>query len=177
MAGEVTGDMTAQDTGCEFCRIAEGSAFARVVHEDRETVAFLPLQPVGNGHVLVVPRRHVKDLWGLNEATAVALTRSVLRVAHAVRSAFRPAGLNVIHSSGEAASQTVMHLHVHVVARYEGDRMGSFWPPPLSPEPGRLDVVAERLRTAMAAGATTRSAEQDSDENGEMGERQATVEE
>lgn len=167
---------TTGDSGCVFCRIVEGSAFARIVHEDPDTLAFLPLRPVGDGHVLVVPRRHARDLWDLDEVTAVALTRSVLRVAHAVRAAFRPAGLNVINSAGAAATQTVMHLHVHVVARFEDDRMGDIWPPPASPEPGRLDAAADRLRATLTAGGAPRSAEQNCDENGQMGQQQAAVE-
>lgn len=165
-----------EDSDCAFCRIAAGSAFARVIHEDQDTLAFLPLRPVTSGHALVIPRRHIRDLWGLDEATATALTRSVLRVAHAVRAAFRPTGLNVVNSAGASATQSVMHLHVHVVARYEGDRMGNFWPPSPPMEPTGLDAAAERLRLAVRAGRGCPSAEQQDGQEGEMSGAETAVE-
>ncbi|MEV0219575.1 HIT family protein [Streptomyces sp. NPDC050704] len=162
---------------CAFCAIAKGAAFARVVREDHDTLAFLPLRPVTDGHVLVVPRRHIPNLWHLDDPTAMALTRTVLRVAHAVRTAFRPAGLNVVNSAGAAATQSVMHIHVHVVPRYEGDPMGNFWPPPAPLDPARLDAAAERLRTVVRAGSGWRpSAEQHAYEEGDMGDAETAVE-
>ncbi|MFF6996196.1 HIT family protein [Streptomyces sp. NPDC008313] len=149
---------------CPFCDIVRGAAFGRIVHEDADSVAFLPLRPATDGHVLVVPRRHLRDLWDLDDTTAAALSRSVLTVARAVRAAFRPDGLNLVNSAGAAATQTVMHLHVHVVPRFEGDRVGSFWPRSGSPgrpeaapsprewEPGVLDRTAERIRRAAPGG-------------------------
>ncbi|GAA1189055.1 HIT family protein [Streptomyces hebeiensis] len=149
MAGDLTDRRAAAGADCVFCRIVEGTAPARIVHEDRDTLAFIPVNPVGDGHVLVVPRRHVRDLWELDDALAAALTTSALRVARGVRAAFRPDGLNLINSAGAAATQTVMHLHVHVVARYEGDPMGDFWPPRTATEAARMDTTAERLRAVL----------------------------
>ena len=57
---------------CVFCRIAEETEPARIVHADRETVAFLPLEPAVEGHVLVIPRLHVRDAWELDEPTSLA---------------------------------------------------------------------------------------------------------
>lgn len=131
---------------CVFCRIAEGTEPARVVHTDREAVAFLPLQPAVEGHVLVIPRRHVRDAWELDEPTSLALTRAVRRVAHAVRTAFEPEGMNIITSVGAVATQSIMHVHAHVVPRNEGDRMGPIWPAPQASEAERLDAQADRLR-------------------------------
>ncbi|MGS2590998.1 HIT family protein [Streptomyces hebeiensis] len=149
MADDLTGRRAAAGTDCVFCRIVAGTAPARIVHEDRDTLAFIPINPVGDGHVLVVPRRHVPDLWELDDALATALTTSALRVARGVRAAFRPGGLNIVNSAGAAATQTVMHLHVHVVARYEGDPMGDFWPPRTATEAARMDATAERLRAVL----------------------------
>ncbi|MEU6657762.1 HIT domain-containing protein [Streptomyces sp. NPDC046821] len=134
---------------CPFCRIAAGTAPAHMVSAGPEVIAFLPLRPVHAGHVLVVPRRHVEDIWDLDEPTAASVGRSVLRVAHAVRSVFRPDGLNVIQSSGAAATQTVPHLHVHVVPRFANDRMGRIWPAPVEAPPGVQDDAARRLSEAL----------------------------
>ncbi|MFD0318172.1 HIT family protein [Streptomyces flavalbus] len=140
-----------QDPDCAFCAIAAGTAPARVVATTTETLTFLPLNPVHPGHVLVVPRRHVADVWGLDEGTAAAVSAAVLRAAHAVRAVHRPEGMNVIQSSGAVATQTVPHLHVHVVPRYAGDRMPRLWPEAAPTEPERLDDSARRLRTALGS--------------------------
>ncbi|MEV0170152.1 HIT family protein [Streptomyces sp. NPDC050803] len=139
------------DTDCVFCGIAAGSEPARIVADTPDTLTFLPLNPVHPGHVLVVPRRHVGDIWGLDEKTAAAVGAAVLRAAHAVRAVHRPEGLNVIQSSGAVATQSVPHLHVHVVPRYEGDRMPRIWPEKGEEEPELLDDSARRLRAELAS--------------------------
>ncbi|MFI9777529.1 HIT family protein [Streptomyces sp. NPDC051956] len=152
---------------CPFCHIAAGTGPARLVAAGPDVIAFLPLRPVHPGHVLVVPRHHLEDIWELDVETATAVTRTVLRVAHAVRAVFRPDGLNVIQSSGAAATQTVPHLHVHVVPRFTNDRMGAIWPAPEDGSPVALDDAASRLSKAL---------EQD-DQGDELSQGEATVEE
>ena len=160
--------MTADPHGvdCVFCGIAAGTEPARVVADTAETLTFLPVRPVHPGHVLVMPRRHVADIWELDEETAAAVGAAVLRAAHAVRAAHRPEGLNVIQSSGAVATQSVFHLHVHVVPRYQGDRMPYLWPAKTEEteetektekaekteeDPALLDDSARRLRSALTA--------------------------
>ncbi|WP_432039992.1 HIT family protein [Streptomyces cucumeris] len=163
--------VTSETPDCVFCRIAEGREPARLVHSDERTLAFLPLEPAVDGHVLVVPRRHLRDAWELDEPTSLELTRAVRRVVRAVRSAFAPVGMNIITSVGAVATQSVMHLHIHVVPRNEGDRMGPIWPPRRTPEPAVLDELADRLREALSV-----SAQQDGEQHGEMGGGEPAVE-
>ena len=134
------------DTSCPFCAIIMGEGPARVVYRDDYAVAFFPLQPASLGHTLVVPRRHIPDIWALPEQTAAHLSRAVLRVAAALRAAVTPDGLNIIQSSGAAATQTVPHLHVHLVPRWAADAMGPIWPakPPSHP-PQVLDDLRDKL--------------------------------
>ncbi|MFF2267367.1 HIT family protein [Cellulosimicrobium cellulans] len=116
-------------TPCPFCRIIAGEdPAARVVYEDEHTLAFFPLNPATRGHTLVVPRRHVSDVWGLTQHEGEQLARTTQIVAHAVHDALTPSGLNLIQSNGEVATQTVGHVHVHVVPRYNGDRLRLRWP-------------------------------------------------
>lgn len=145
----MTVDHPAED--CVFCAIAAGAAPARVVAETALTLTFLPVNPAHAGHVMVVPRRHVADIWELDGATAGAVGAAVLRAAHAVREVHRPEGLNVIQSSGAVATQSVPHLHVHVVPRYQGDRMPRLWPEQGEEDQELLDDSARRLRAALAA--------------------------
>lgn len=100
----------------------------------------------------MVPRRHISDIWELPEADAVHLTRTVLRVAAALRAAVAPDGLNIIQSSGAAATQTVPHLHIHLVPRWAADLMGTIWPanPPSHP-PQVLDNLRDKLAGLMEA--------------------------
>ena len=78
--------------------------------------------------MLLIPRVHVPDVWGLTIPTAEALARTTLRVAKAVREAVRPEGLSIIQSNGAAATQTVDHVHVHVLPRWSNDGIGPSWP-------------------------------------------------
>ncbi len=114
---------------CEFCRILRREEPARIVCETDGALAFFPLHPAVVGHTLVIPKIHIQDLFALDDATASQLTRAVLHVSRALRNALTPDGLNVITSAGEAASQTVFHLHVHLVPRWLDDHIGKMWPP------------------------------------------------
>ena len=142
--------MTA-DEGCIFCAIARGAAPAVVVDEDPETMAFMDVAPLAPGHVLVIPRRHVGPLWELDDRTAAAIMRAIVRVADAINRALRPEGMNLFHSTGAAAGQSVFHLHVHVVPRNRGD---AFRPPMARAreEEPRLAETASLIRSALGQG-------------------------
>ena len=131
---------------CPFCAIIMGEGRAREACRDDHAVAFFPLRPATLGHTLVVPRRHIPNIWELPEQTAAHLSRTVLRVVAAVRAAITPDGLNIIQSSGAVATQTVPHLHAHLVPRWAADAMGPIWPadPPSYP-PQVLDDLRDTL--------------------------------
>lgn len=138
------------DQECDFCRIVRGELGARVVCETEAAIAFFPLDPAALGHTLVIPRTHIADLWGLDREVGAGLGDALLRVAVALRAALRPDGLNVIQSSGEAASQTVLHLHIHLVPRWTSDHLGNLWPPGVPWGESVKDEVADRVRRACA---------------------------
>ena len=117
------------EAGCDFCEIVAKEEPARIVMRSEHVVAFFPIEPATLGHTLIVPTDHIPDIWSLDDVTATAIAHATLRVAGAVRAALSPDGLNIIQSNGAAATQTVQHLHVHVVPRWEGDAMGRIWPP------------------------------------------------
>lgn len=137
---------------CDFCQIIRGEQEARIVCRMPGAVAFFPLNPAALGHTLVVPRQHIPDIWTLSDDQAAPLIHAVLRVVRAVAKALNPDGLNVINSAGEAASQTVCHLHVHVVPRWSSDHIGNIWPPS---EPWSEDIkddVLDSLQQACGQG-------------------------
>jgi diadenosine tetraphosphate (Ap4A) HIT family hydrolase len=138
--------------GCVFCDIVAGEdASARVVVKSRGVTAFLPDHPATRGHVLVVPDAHIPDIWSLSQGAGRNLASEVLRLSGAARDALQPDGLNVIQSNGAEATQTVGHLHVHIVPRWANDDMGEIWP---SPDPtwtsGELDAMRSDLEAAVA---------------------------
>lgn len=125
-----TGSHPQLDQGeCAFCAIALGlDASARIVYRDDNVVAFFPTEPATIGHTLVVPRTHIADVWALDGPTTRHLADVTLLLAGAVRDVLAPEGLNIIQSNGEAATQTVPHLHIHLVPRWAGDQIGPIWP-------------------------------------------------
>lgn len=141
--------MTAED--CPFCDIVGGEdGRARVIHEDESVVAFFPTEPAVLGHTLLVPRTHIPDIWGLDEPTAARLAASTLRLAAAIRAALHPKGLNIIQSNGVVATQTVFHLHVHLVPRWSNDPMGPIWPESTNFSETQKDLVLNELRQAIS---------------------------
>jgi histidine triad (HIT) family protein len=139
------------DPDCEFCQIVRGERPARVVADSADALAFFPLRPVCPGHTIIVPKTHVRDLWVAGSLPSAGLMQAVIRVGHAINMALRPDGMNLISSAGQAASQTVFHLHLHVVPRWAGDRLGNIWPPspPLTDE--AKDETAAAIRAAYTA--------------------------
>lgn len=117
-----------QRPSCEFCEIIAGIRPARVLFQDLDLISFVPLNPATRGHILIVPIRHVCDLRELDLDEAQLLGAAAVRVGAALRAALNPAGLNIIQSNGAAATQTVDHLHLHLVPRYDTDRMILEWP-------------------------------------------------
>jgi histidine triad (HIT) family protein len=135
--------------GCDFCTIARGEdASVQVVCEGESWIAFFPLNPATPGHTLVIPRVHVADLWEVEALLGGKLVSAVIQVGRAIRTALLPDGMNLITSAGKTAEQTVFHLHLHVVPRWERDGFGQIWPGGLRYEDADLGNVAERIRAA-----------------------------
>ena|SRR5579859_3647351 len=132
---------------CVFCRIIRRELPASVVYEDDETLAFLDLRQPSAAHVLVVPKFHVETIFDLESELAARLMQTVVLTACAVRKSLGPAGVNLWQSNGRAAGQEVPHVHVHVLAREEGDGLFPMYsqPPPL-PEGEALDRLAASIR-------------------------------
>ena len=135
-------------TNCVFCRIVAKEIPATVVHEDEHTLAFMDIGQVNPGHVLVALKKHAENIFALDEAQAGAVFRSAAKVARAIRGAFEPQGLSVYQANGAAAGQTVLHLHIHLVPRYEGDGMALTWPVK-NPPREKLAQYAEKIRAKL----------------------------
>ena len=110
---------------CIFCAIAERRSPAAFVHEDGEVMAFMDVQPVTSGHLLVAPRTHLPFLSDLPPGFGARLFGVAQELAAALRtSTLRCEGVNLFLADGEAASQEVPHVHLHVFPRFAGDGFG-----------------------------------------------------
>lgn len=128
---------------CDFCDIVDGRAIATVVRQWPLALAVFPHEPATLGHTLVMPYEHVESVWHLRAALGSALAAYTLDMARTLRTALDITALNIINSTGEVATQTISHLHVHLVPRYPEDGMGEIWP-------GYPTVTAEDAEEAAA---------------------------
>ncbi len=134
---------------CVFCAVVDGSVPAEIVYADTETVAFLDRSPVFKGHVLVVPRRHVPTLADLTEEELAPFFTVVQRVARVVPAALDAHGTFV--AINNVVSQSVPHLHAHVVPRRRKDGLrGFFWPRVRYDGPSDAAHFATLIRAALA---------------------------
>ena len=136
---------------CTFCDLIRGAAEVSVCHEDSDAIAFMDIQPVNNGHVLVVPREHYESLLDVPEDIGMHLFRVTMRLANAVRHVTGCEDLNIVVNSGAAAGQDEPHYHVHIIPRREGDGFDIPLPFNGSSMPDRtvLDAYAAQIISAL----------------------------
>lgn len=103
---------------CPFCRLPR----ERILHEADTALALHDGYPVSPGHTLVIPRRHVASFFEITDAECADLMSLLAAARDDIDRQFRPAGYNIGINDGAAAGQTVQHLHIHLIPRYEGDR-------------------------------------------------------
>jgi histidine triad (HIT) family protein len=130
-----------------FAKILRGEIPSTRVYEDDAVVAFMDVMPQGPGHTLVMPKAPSRNLLDADAATLGNLMPAVQKVARAVKTAFGADGVTIMQFNEPASGQTVFHLHVHVIPRFEGV--------PLKPHTGEMekpDVLAahaEKIRAAL----------------------------
>lgn len=136
---------------CIFCDIIHGAAEVSVCYEDADAIAFMDIQPVNAGHVLVVPRQHFESFLDLPRSLGTHLFDVAMQLAPAIRNVSGADGMNVIVSSGAAAGQDVYHFHIHLIPRRQADGFDVRLPFANSDMPDRtvLDMVAARIIAAL----------------------------
>jgi histidine triad (HIT) family protein len=110
---------------CLFCRIIDGEVGSHKVYEDEHAYAFLDIYPTSRGHTVVLPKEHITSFLEMDEEKAAELFASVNRIAKQVIKTTGAAGTNIGINNGLVAGQTVPHVHVHIIPRYENDGGGS----------------------------------------------------
>ena len=135
---------------CVFCEILRGNEPASFTYQDDTVVAFMDVQPITHGHMLVVPREHAVLMADLNETGAMRTFRVARKLSSVARATLGAAGVNLFVADGETAFQDVPHFHVHVIPRYPKDGFGLTFPDSYSRPPGRaeLETIASAIRAA-----------------------------
>ena len=135
---------------CIFCEILKGNSPASYTYQDDTVVAFMDVQPITHGHMLVVPRAHAVLMSELEDSVAMRSFRVARQLGSIVRKTLGAAGVNLFVADGEAAFQDVPHFHVHVIPRYPKDGFGLTFPAKYGQPPSRaeLETIAEAIRAA-----------------------------
>jgi histidine triad (HIT) family protein len=133
------------DPDCLFCKIVAGEIPAQIVDQDERTLAFMDINPATRGHLLVIPRRHAKNLLEIEPDELAATVAAAQRLASRVVERLGADGVNLINSCGSAAWQTVFHFHVHVIPRYADDPLRLPWTPAPG-DPEEIARTADELR-------------------------------
>ena len=139
-------------SACTFCEILAGKLPSSMVYQDERCSAFMDIQPVNPGHVLVIPNHHAAFLCELGEETGAHLFNVGQRVVQALRqTGLKCEGVNLFLADGEAAGQEVFHVHLHVFPRCHGDGFGFRFGPDYRNRPSRagLDMMAEIIQARM----------------------------
>ncbi|MDX1534296.1 MAG: HIT family protein, partial [Thermoplasmata archaeon] len=135
-----------EELDCIFCRIVRGEEGAARVYEDETYVAFMDIQPINPGHILVLPKVHRKTVFDMTLEEAGALFAQAARLAGAVKEAMGADGINIGQNNGRAAQQIVPHVHVHVIPRYAHDSPAGRWPSRKMVPLADLEGLAEAIR-------------------------------
>lgn len=137
---------------CIFCQIITGELPSSKIYEDDDLLAFMDIQPVNKGHVLIIPKQHKVFLAELDDQTLAGMMLLANKINKAIRqSDIQSEGINLFLADGEAAGQEVFHAHLHIIPRFSKDGFGFIFPEGYTNRPLReeLDRVAQQIRATL----------------------------
>ena len=105
---------------CIFCKIIKGEIPSFKVYEDDRVFAFEDINPVSEGHTLVIPKRHAQDLWEIPDEDLAAVHLASRKIIRAIKKALNPTGVACLQLNGRGVNQVVMHYHLHLIPRMAG---------------------------------------------------------
>lgn len=138
-----------KEADCIFCKIIAGEIPSNKVYEDESFMAILDVCPANRGHVIILPKMHAANIFELPEELAGNIFLIAKKIAQALKSAYRCDGINILQNNGEAAGQTVFHLHVHVIPRYKDDMVSVEW---VQKEIDDFEAVKKEIRQELQRG-------------------------
>lgn len=114
---------------CIFCKIANGEIPSKTLYEDEQFRIILDLGPATRGHALILPKEHYANLFALPEESAADAMKLAKKMAGVMKEKLSADGFNLVQNNGEAAGQTVLHFHLHLIPRYDNDGQHILWNP------------------------------------------------
>ncbi len=126
---------------CIFCKIANGEIPSATLYEDEQFRVILDLGPAAKGHALVLPKEHYANLFEIPEETLAAAMAVAKKVGTRLYEGLHADGLNIVQNNGEPAGQTVFHFHIHLIPRYEGDKVNVAWTPGTLTEEDKQEIL------------------------------------
>jgi histidine triad (HIT) family protein len=124
---------------CIFCKVLSGEIPSERIYEDDHAIAVMDINPWTRGHAVVFPRKHAENLFEIEDGELERVAVAAKRVATKMRDTLDCDGINLLQSNGRAAWQTIFHLHIHVIPRYDDDPLQL----PVRPEPATPEELAE----------------------------------
>ena len=133
------------DEFCIFCKIVRKQAPSSIVYEDEVVMVFLDIRPLNMGHTLVIPKAHYVDIFDIPQNLLSQIHKIPKQVSFAVKKATSADGISIIQQNGKAAGQDIFHIHVHVVPRFEGQKLPRF-SDLKEVERAKLDEMAKKIK-------------------------------
>ncbi len=131
---------------CIFCKIVAGDIPSMKLYEDDQVIAFMDIMPVSRGHLLVVPKVHVENVFEVDPALYGHVASVMSKMAKAIKAALNPDGINIMQLNGKAANQVVPHIHMHLMPRWEGDGLTvSQWEPVMGDQEA-INATCEQIK-------------------------------
>ena len=130
---------------CIFCKIADGKIPAAKIYEDAYVISFLDIMPANKGHCLVVPKNHTTTLIEMNDKDLAATIMAAKKVAKAMSLSFGNSSFNMVMNNGREAGQVVNHAHIHIIPRFQKDRLRIKWSH-LKYEDNEMKEYAEKIK-------------------------------
>lgn len=130
---------------CIFCKLANGDIPTRSIYEDEEFNVILDVAPATKGHALILPKNHAANLYELPDETAAKTLVLAKKLITSMTEKLNCQGFNVVQNNGETAGQTVLHFHMHLIPRYEGDGQNMLWEPQTFSDE-TLDEIRDTLK-------------------------------
>lgn len=134
---------------CVFCDINSGKIPSITIYENEEFRVMLDRFPASKGHILIIPQKHVENIYDLDPESAGRLFEFATRFASIIKRAFGNDGLNIIQNNGKAAGQTVFHYHLHMIPRYNDDNIQLGWNLDKEMTIETLQAYAEEIKNQM----------------------------
>lgn len=115
------------EANCIFCKIIGGEIPSKTLFENDEFKVIFDISPASKGHVIILPKYHAANIFELPEEVTAKAFVLAKKIATVLKEVLNCDGVNILQNNGEAAGQTVFHLHIHVIPRYKDDNMGLTW--------------------------------------------------